>query len=204
MTKIKICGLRREEDIAYVNECKPDYVGFVFAKSKRQVTKEQAQKLKSLLNPDITAVGVFVNEEITKVAEYVQEEIIDMVQLHGDESDEYIKKLRRMINDEKIIKAVRVAGKEDVIASERISADYILFDTFSVGEYGGTGTIFDWEMVKEIKRPFFLAGGINGSNIELAVSDINPYAIDISSAVEKDGYKDREKIIDIVMKVRKS
>ena len=203
MTKIKICGLRREEDICYVNECKPDYIGFVFAESKRKVTKEEAKKLKELLSSDILSVGVFVNEEITKLAEIVNEGIIDIVQLHGEETDAYIDELRKYINDTKIIKAVRVASKEDVYRSEKTHADYLLFDTFSKDAYGGTGKAFDWSCIKEVKRPFFLAGGIGIYNVQEAIKTSGAYAVDVSSSVETNGYKDREKVLEIVKRVKR-
>lgn len=202
MTKIKICGLRRPEDIAYVNACKPDYIGFVFAKSRRQVTKEQAAGLRALLDKEITPVGVFVNEEPEKIAELVREDIIKMIQLHGDEDNEYIRKLRKLVPYTVIIKAVRVAGREDIIRSGEISADYLLFDTFSVKEYGGTGETFDWSLVGKLGKPFFLAGGINSENVEEALSMCNAFAVDVSSAVETDGYKDEEKIRRMVDTVR--
>lgn len=203
MARIKICGLRRAEDIAYVNACRPDYIGFVFAKSRRQVTGEQAGKLRALLDNGITPVGVFVNEEPEKIAKLVQNGIIDIVQLHGDEDEEYIRKLRRILPDTVIIRAVRVAGKEDIIRSREISADYLLFDTFSAQEYGGTGEVFDWKLVEKVGKPFFLAGGINSENVEEALSMCKAYAVDVSSAVETDGYKDEEKIRRMVDKVRR-
>lgn len=202
MTKIKICGLRREEDITYVNECKPDYIGFVFADSKRKVAKEQARELKALLSPDIQAVGVFVNEDISKVAELLREGIIDVAQLHGDETNDYILKLRKQAEGFPIIKAVRVASKDDVEKCEEIPADYLLFDSFSVKAYGGTGNTFDWELVKGVKKPFFLAGGINYENMKEALEVSGAYAVDVSSAVETDGYKDKEKIRTLIEKMR--
>ncbi len=217
MTKIKICGLRREEDISYVNECLPDYVGFVFAKGKRTVAKETAAHLRKLLAPQIVPVGVFVNEEIEVIARLVREGIIDAVQLHGDEDAAYIRKLREnIINDvteergangdaaksHSIIKAVRVATQEDVLGCEAIPADYLLFDTRMQGEYGGSGRKFDWELIKNVKRPYFLAGGIGEDNVCGAVERLAPYAIDVSSGVETDGYKDRTKILNMVEKVR--
>lgn len=203
MTKVKICGLRREEDIDYVNQCLPDFAGFVFADSKRKVTREQVKKLKALLSPKITAVGVFVNEDMEKIAELASKKIIDMVQLHGDESNAYIEELRKKVKGLKIIKAVRVSSKEDVKRSEEIAADYILFDSFSIKEYGGTGKTFDWSLIDEIKRPFFLAGGIDSENVQEALKAKNIYAIDVSSAVETDGYKDKEKIFEMVNAIRK-
>lgn len=208
MTKIKICGLRRKEDIAYVNMCKPDYIGFVFAKSRRRVTGEQAKALRAILSPDITAVGVFVNEEPEKIAELVQEGVIDMVQLHGDENEAYIEQIRKLVKNTPIIKAVRVAGMEDIAeySDAFATADFLLFDTFSQKEYGGTGECFDWRMLKtlekEIQKPFFLAGGINYENVEEALSQCNAFAVDVSSAVETDGYKDKEKICRMVEAVR--
>ncbi len=127
----------------------------------------------------------------------VNEGIIDMVQLHGDETNEYIEELRSQIGAAKIIKAVRVAGYEDVIACENIVADYLLFDTFSKKEYGGTGKTFDWELIKNVKKPFFLAGGIGSENVNGAIEICSPYAVDISSLVETDGYKDKAKIEQI-------
>lgn len=216
MTKIKICGLRRKEDIAYVNECLPDYVGFVFAPGKRTVTKETAGSLRKLLAPSIVPVGVFVNEKIEVIVRLVQEGIIDAVQLHGDEDAAYIRRLSEAISQAKngsckadkgmtawhpIIKAVRVASPKDVQDCETIPADYLLFDARTKDEYGGSGRSFDWEVIKNIKRPYFLAGGISIENI-CEAARLAPYAIDVSSGVETDGCKDREKILDIVEKVR--
>ncbi len=201
MTKIKICGLRREEDVTYVNECLPDYVGFVLAKGKRNVTKEKAAHLRELLAPSIVPVGVFVNEEIEVIARLVREGIIDAVQLHGDEDTAYIRQLRETIASP-IIKAVRVATPEDVLGCEAIPADYLLFDTRTQGEYGGSGRRFDWELIKNVKRPYFLAGGITEENVCEAVNCLVPYAIDVSSGVETDGYKDKTKILNMLEKVR--
>lgn len=201
MTKIKICGLRREEDVSYVNECLPDYVGFVFAKGKRTVTNETAARLRNMLAPSIVPVGVFVNEDIEVIARLVQEGIIDVVQLHGDEDDAYIRRLRETM-ERPIIKAVRVAAPEDVLGCEAIPADYLLFDTRTQGEYGGSGRKFDWKLIKNVKRPFFLAGGIGEDNICEALKSLAPYAVDVSSGVETDGYKDRTKILNMVEKVR--
>lgn len=185
-----------------MNAGRPDYVGFVFAESKRKVTKEQAKKLRSMLYPQMTPVGVFVNEKIEMITELVQENIIDVVQLHGEETEEYIKKLRWCLKDTPIVKAIRVSSREDVKNCEESQADYLLFDSRSLKAYGGTGETFDWELIKEIQKPFFLAGGINKENIEEAILKLHPFVIDVSSAVETDGLKDRKKIIEIVEKVR--
>ena len=199
MTKIKICGMRRPEDIQYVNACKPDYVGFIcFPKSKRYVTPEEIGNLGSRLDPSIQKVGVFVNETVEAIRALVMDGAIDLVQLHGDENAAYIEKLRRLIGDHPIIKAVRVATAEDMAHVNEIPADYLLFDAFSK-EYGGSGHTFDWSLIGEIKKPFFLAGGIGPSNVAEAVEALHPMAVDLSSAVEgPDGYKDRDKVTEMV------
>lgn len=205
LAKIKICGLKRKEDVLYVNEYKPDYIGFIFAKgSKRYITKEQAKELKAMLSPDIVPVGVFVNEEVGKIVEYVKEGVIDVVQLHGNEENEYIEKLRSSIPDKKIIiKAIRVQSKKDVEISLKSLADYLLFDSFSIKQEGGTGMAFDWTLLQDVRRPFFLAGGIHLGNLNQALTVLKPYAIDISSGVETDGYKDAMKISMVMDEIRK-
>ena len=198
MTKIKICGLRREADVGYANECMPDYVGFVFAKSARQVTRRQASRLKELLDPGIGAVGVFVNEPVSQVAKLLNEEIIDLAQLHGDETEEYIQRLRGAMNRGELMKAVRVRDAEDIRRGEKLSVEYLLLDAFSQKAYGGTGNTFDWEMAKGIKKPFFLAGGISTQNVGEAIMRLAPFGVDVSSFVETDGYKDPEKMARFV------
>lgn len=203
MSKIKICGIRREEDITYVNECKPDYIGFIFfPKSKRYIDPEKALQLRKKLDPSITPVGVFVNEQIENIIKIVEAGIIDVVQIHGDESVEYLKELKERLPEVTIVRAVRVASKEDVASCEEIPVDYLLFDKFTP-EYGGCGEVFDWELVKGMKRPFILAGGIKEENVEEAIQRLSPYAVDVSSAVEgEDGYKDHHKVVRIVRKVK--
>ncbi len=201
MSKIKICGLTRQEDIMAVNEYLPDYIGFVFAESRRQVTEERAKQLKQLLLPCIKAVGVFVNEDIGRIAGLCSKGIIDLVQLHGDEDEEYIRSLRTMTN-KVIIKAVRVKTSEDVIRAFGSEADYLLFDTYHKQQYGGSGIAFDWSMINKSVRKYFLAGGINEDNILEAVGNYQPYAVDISSGVETDGKKDPQKIRSMIEKVR--
>ena len=201
MTKIKICGLRRQEDIESVNLMEPDYVGFVFAKSRRQISNKEAGTLKEKLNPNIQVVGVFVNEEVSKILELVKEGIINLIQLHGDEDAEYIKYLTAC-TAAKIIKAIRVKDQESLNHIKQLPGDYLLFDTYKNDHYGGSGERFDWSLLSNIDRRYFLAGGINTDNVEVAIRLTKPYGIDISSGVETDGYKDREKIIDFVKKVR--
>ncbi|MGD9475076.1 MAG: phosphoribosylanthranilate isomerase [Eubacteriaceae bacterium] len=202
-TKIKICGLSRMQDIEAVNHYLPDYIGFVFAKSKRQIDLKTANDLKQSLNSQIQSVGVFVNHPIDEISEIVESGVIDLIQLHGDEDAKYIKNLREKLSSREtmIIKAVRVKSKFDFEKNEMI--DYYLYDSFDKNIYGGGGQTFDWNLLKEIKGPFFLAGGIQLSNVELAINQLNPYCIDLSSGVESNGFKDPEKIKKIIEKVRR-
>ena len=201
MSKIKICGLKREEDILYANDLMPDYIGFVFAGEKRKISFDQARLLKRKLNKRISAIGVFVNEDIDNVASLANDNTIDIIQLHGDEDNEYIDKLRSK-TDKKIIKSVRVKSKDDIINSKNINSDYLLFDSFTDKMYGGSGVSFDHSLLPENKRNFFLAGGIKEEDIKNIVENMNPYCIDVSSSVETDGFKDYEKMKKIVKKVK--
>lgn len=198
MTKIKLCGLSRECDIEAVNELCPEFIGFVFAKkSKRYVSPERAAELKAMLSKDIKSVGVFVNEPVESVAELLGKGIIDVAQLHGKEDEAYISDLRKL-TDKQIIKAFRIDTAEDVEKANSSSADFVLLDSGN----GGTGTVFDWELTQMIKRPYFLAGGLNPDNAAEAVAALKPYAVDVSSGIETDGLKDREKMTRFVKSVR--
>ncbi len=199
--KIKICGLTRPQDIEYVNEALPDYIGFIFAKSKRQITAETAEQLRKLLDSRITVVGVFVNEDIDKITSLCKKGVIDIIQLHGDENVEYIESLRQK-TENPIIKAVRVKDNESVKSACSLPCDYLLLDTYSGNGYGGTGKAFDWGLISDTARPFFLAGGISIDNAETAIKNIRPYCLDVSSGVETDSFKDRNKILNIVNLVR--
>ena len=190
------------EDVEYVNSCKPDFAGFVFAESKRKVTIDQALNLRNHLADEIIPVGVFVNEQTEKVAKLLNDSIIDIAQLHGDEDAAYINQLREQMKRGKLIKAIRVADAGSLTDCEKIDVDYLLFDTFSLKEYGGTGRRFNWNLISGIKKPFFLAGGIHSDNVSEAIEQVHPFAVDVSSAVETDGFKDKEKIIEIVTKVK--
>ncbi len=201
MTKIKICGLRRQQDIESINLMEPDYVGFVFANSRRQISNKEAGALREKLNPNIQVVGVFVNEEMSTILELIKEGIVDLVQLHGDENAEYIRYLTSCTTAQ-IIKAIRVKDQKSLTTIKQIPGDYLLFDTYKNEHYGGSGECFNWSLLSNIDRRYFLAGGINIENVEMAISLTKPYGIDISSGVETDGYKDPEKIIDFVKKVR--
>ena len=201
MSKIKICGLTQQEDIRTVNEYLPDYIGFVFAESRRQITEEQAKLLKQKLSPRIKAVGVFVNDTTRRIAELCSKGIIDLVQLHGDEDEDYIRNLRTM-TDKEIIKAVRVKSASDITQAFGSDADYLLFDTYHKQQYGGSGIAFDWSLIQKPARQYFLAGGLNEENILEAVRNYQPFALDVSSGVETDGKKDPQKIRNIIAKVR--
>ena len=198
MTKIKLCGLSRPCDIEAVNELNPDYIGFVFAsKSRRYVTYERAAELKSRLSPEIQAVGVFVNEPLQNVAKLLQKGVIDMAQLHGDEDEDYITQLRQLTN-KPVIQAFRIKTAKDVNTAQESRADYILLDSGA-----GTGTVFDWELVKSIRRPYFLAGGLDADNVTDAVKALHPFAVDVSSGIEAGGVKDKSKMTAFAAAVRK-
>ena len=202
MTKIKICGLKRQEDIQYVNEALPDYAGFVIqvSFSRRSITAEELYKLRSRLSEKISPVGVFVNAPVELPAKLLREGILDMAQLHGQEDDEYIKRLKEETG-RPVMKAFSVSAPEDIQRAFSSSADLILLDHGR----GGTGKSFDWNLVKGEKnggRPYFLAGGITPDKIPQAVRRLKPYGIDLSSAVETEGKKDRRKILAAVAAVR--
>ena len=198
MTKIKLCGLSRMEDIETVNAIKPDFIGFVFAeRSKRRVSPLKATELKSKLDPDIKAVGVFLNDDLDMVAAMLNLGIVDLVQLHGAEDEDYLQKLRK-ITDKPIIKAFIIRSPEDVERAENSTADYILLDGGK-----GEGKSFDWSFLKDIKRPYFLAGGLNPDNASEAVKTLKPFAVDVSTGIETDGKKDSEKMTAFAAAVRK-
>ena len=198
MTKIKLCGLSRPCDIDAANELKPEYIGFVFApKSKRYVTPEKAMELKQMLLPDIQTVGVFVNEKPEAVAKLLQDGIIDIVQLHGAEGEEYIKQLHRL-TDKPIIKAFRMETASDIESVLQSTADYVMLDSGA-----GTGRVFDWNLIQNIIRPYFLAGGLDADNVTDAVRWLQPYAVDVSSGIETGGLKDKSKMAAFVAAVRK-
>lgn len=198
MTKIKLCGLSRPDDIKAANELMPEFIGFVFAdKSKRFVTAERAEELKRLLADGIRSVGVFVGEKPQAVARLLEEGIIDMAQLHGCEDGSYIERLRGF-TDKPIIKAFRIGSAADLEEAERCTADYVLLDSGA-----GTGRVFDWGLVRSIERPYFLAGGLSSDNVRQAVRTLRPFAVDVSSGIETNGLKDKVKMAEFVSAVRK-
>lgn len=199
MTRIKVCGLKRTEDIEYVNEALPDYCGFVidFPKSSRCVSRRKAEELAAGLDRRIIPVGVFVDAQEELPAQMLNDGIIQIAQLHGHEDEGYIRRLRRLTSG-RIMKAFSVKLPEDIQRARESSADHILLDQGG----GGTGTAFDWSLAEDIKRPFFLAGGLGPKNLQEAIQRLKPWAVDLSSSLETDGYKDRSKIIEAVNTVR--
>ncbi len=199
MSKIKICGLTNKQDIEYVNQLRPDYVGFVFAESRRKVTPEKVQELIQNLSPDIKTVGVFVNEHEDIVNEISMRCQLDVVQLHGDESPHYCTLVKPTI-----WKAVRVKDAKSLEQVKDYPVEGILMDTYSKNEYGGTGRAFDWQMAAhyETGHKIVLAGGLNTENVMEAIQVIHPYCVDVSSGVETNGKKDPFKIKEFIEKVR--
>ena len=197
--KIKLCGLTRPCDIEAVNELQPDYIGFVFAKkSRRYVSPEKAKELKAMLAPGIQAVGVFVNEEPEQIAALLEAGTINVVQLHGQESETEIRRLREL-TDHPLIQAFRIDTEQDVERANASTADYVLLDSGA----GGTGTVFDWDLLQAIRRPYFLAGGLDTENLGTVKAKLNPYGVDVSSGIETGGYKDKEKMTAFVAAARK-
>ncbi len=197
--KIKICGLKSQEDIETVNELKPDFVGFVFADfSKRYIRAEEAQKLRKKLIPEIKAVGVFVDEDIKKLEEYVRLGIIDIVQLHGHEDETYIRQLKKDFPNVEVIKVFNMKQLQDCTVINNSSADYVMFDSGY-----GTGEVFNWNFIGDVDKPFFLAGGLTPENVSQAIEETKPFAVDVSSGVEKDGTKDAELINAFINNVRR-
>lgn len=193
---IKICGLKRIEDIEAVNLAMPDYIGYVLAKSKRQVTVEHVKSLNQKLNPLIQKTGVFVNSSKEDIARLLLEGIIDIAQLHGNETEEEICWLQQNTG-KTIVKAVSMSSDVDMNRWNASSADYLLLDNGS----GGTGCRFDWNLIALCTKPFFLAGGLNLDNLKEALQT-NAYALDVSGGAETDGTKDAKKIQNIVSIVR--
>ena len=194
MVKVKICGIRRAEDIEIINKYPPDYIGFVFAESKRKINLDTAKTLKKMLKVNIPVVGVFVNGNIEDILELYRNDIIDIAQLHGDENEDYINQLKEEAPGIKLIKAIEINKKEDLNDYENINVEYLLLDC-------GKGSVktFNCDLInKNISKDFFLAGGLNSANFNQAIEKFQPYGIDLSSGVETNGYKDEEKIKKIM------
>lgn len=225
MVKVKICGVKREEDIKFVNIYLPDYVGYVFAQSRRQITVDQVLSLNSVLDNKIKKVGVFVNEKEDTVVAIAQICHLDIVQLSGDESPEYTDNLRNRLEQLKIQcnrrveiwKAIRVTGINSLETMRIYNVDKYLLDSNTKESYGGSGITFDWKLVghylkhrkknhtggnMEIGKKIIIAGGLNPQNVDQAIKIANPYGVDVSSGVEISGIKDEGKISDFIKIVR--
>lgn len=198
MTKIKLCGLKSLNDIEIINKYNPEYIGFIFyKKSKRYIDYKTAKMLKNALNKNILAVGVFVNEDINTVVKLLNENIIDIAQLHGNESENHIKTLKKLTN-KTIIKAFKVENTLDIKKAKQSQADFVLLDSGT----GGTGQTFNWSLIDDFNKPYFLAGGLSIENIKTALDMLSPYALDVSSGIETSGKKDPEKIKAFIQTVR--
>lgn len=193
--KIKICGLRTPGDANAVNEAMPDYVGFILTEGyKRTVSEETARLLSKFIDPQIQRVGVFVNDDISRIKRFLYNGLIDIVQLHGEESEEYINELKG--GEGSVIKVFRVDDNFDLAKAESSPADMIMFDSGA-----GSGETFDWSRIKDCKRPFILAGGIGPGNIIQACEALKGsglYAVDMSSSVDKGGHKDEALVLQAV------
>lgn len=214
MQKIKLCGMMKPCDIEYANRVKPDFVGFIFANTRRKISAAQAKQFREALDAEIPAVGVFVNEDISVITSLVQNGCIDMIQLHGEEDADYIRRLRE-ICDVPVIKAVKVQMVEQIRQAAALPVDYLLLDTYRKGVLGGTGEAFDWELLREAKivagdtaegelfgKPYFLAGGLHAGNLREAAA-LGSYGLDVSSGIETDGSKDFTKMVKVMELVRK-
>ncbi|MBS6724842.1 MAG: bifunctional indole-3-glycerol-phosphate synthase TrpC/phosphoribosylanthranilate isomerase TrpF [Veillonella sp.] len=215
--KVKMCGISKVETIPAVVEAKPDYMGLVFAPSKRQVTVDQAKILVEELhrgyakkygsdtehdkNDTIQTVGVFVNETVDNLVTIANEANLDAVQLHGDEDETFIQSLKERTNVE-VWKAIQIRTAADTEKWIDSSADMLLFDAYHKDERGGTGEVFDWSSLDAFERPFMLAGGIDSTNVARAIRTVRPYGIDISSGIETNGVKDDEKITAFIKIVK--
>lgn len=198
MIKVKICGLMRPEDIDAVNEYRPDFAGFILARGRRRsLTDQQMRKLVRDLDPGIQSVAVFLDQDPEWIAQLAAQDLMDVIQLHGQESNEEIRFLREH-TDKKIIKAFRIDKADDIRRARESEADLVLLD----GGDGGTGEVFDWSLLQQMNRPFILAGGLNPENVRSALGQIHPYAVDVSSGVETGRCKDPEKIRRFIHTVR--
>ena len=194
MAKLKICGLTCEEDIAAVNEVKPDFAGFIIEvpSSRRNLSAEKVKVLVKGLDREILPVGVFVNAAPELPISLLRDGTLWAAQLHGQEDEDYIEKIQNMTG-KPVIKAFSIKTPEDVQRALRSPADYILLDQGT----GGTGEPFDWSLVPPVRRPFFLAGGIGPENLRNAVSTLHPWVVDLSTSLETQGQKDPIKIRQI-------
>lgn len=200
MTKIKLCGMRTEADILAANAVSPDYVGFILtSRFWRYVPPEKVKELRRVLAAGTKAVGVIVDEPLDYAAALLNEGVVDIIQLHGRESEDYIKALSALAPNKTIIKAFKLLSPADLAAAEASCADGLLLDSGT-----GSGQTFDWRLAAGAKRPFFLAGGLTPENVAAAIAQVHPYAVDVSSGIETDKRKDPAKILAFAKAVREA
>lgn len=197
MTKIKICGLQEAQHVAYASELGVDYIGFVFAPSSRQVSIERAKKLREHVGKEIKVVGVFVNPSETFVQEVIREVSLDIVQLHGEEEVALSERLAVPV-----WKAVSVRALDDIEQSKHFPCERFVYDAPGRAYRGGSGETFDWSLMQDVPNEYILAGGLHAGNVELAIQQLNPWGVDVSSGVEREGRKDEERMREFVRAVR--
>lgn len=201
---LKICGIRRPEDVAFLNENPPDFAGFILSKPFwRYVPPEEFRRLVLALDGKIGRVGVFVNPTMEEIYQYV--DYLQVIQLHGEETADFIQEIReKTSHDIQIWKAARVRTPEDIRAADALPVDKLVLDSFSTAQHGGTGELAPWQLIAENRpeKPFFLAGGISAGNVREAASAVNPFGVDASSSVETEKCKDSGKIQELVSLVR--
>lgn len=211
MSKVKICGIRRQQDIEYVNRLLPDYIGFIFAESKRRVDIETAKALSGALDDRIEKVGVFVNEAPHAILNIAVQCRLNAVQIHGNETPDYVEGLRRLLDEKgkgvmEIWRAIRVKDRASIEEMKAYRVEAFVLDAYAEGAYGGIGKAFDWSLAAEAKEygKIFMAGGLNAQNVRKAIEQVKPYGVDTSSGVETEGFKDEEKIREFIYQVRNS
>lgn len=200
MTMIKICGLTRPDEIGWINEARPDFCGFVInvKKSRRSIDVRSLRTLRSLLDESVIPVGVFVDEPAETIIGLASDHTLGAVQLHGGENNDYIRTIMREVSIP-VIKAYKIDSPASVFQAVICPADFILLDNGG----GGSGRAFDWSLIRDIRRPFILAGGLGPDNLRKAICRVRPWGVDMSSGVETDGHKDKGKILAAVAAVRR-
>lgn len=198
MTKVKLCGMRSPEDVKNASALSPAYIGVILSSGfKRSVDPGELPKFRKNLGDGIPLVGVFVDEPLEDIKNIADKGLIDVIQLHGKESDDDVKRIKKETNKQ-VIKAFKITTKEDIKKAEKSSADIVLLDAGT-----GTGESFDWQLVIGIKRDYILAGGLDPYNVSDAINELHPYGVDVSSGIETDGRKDKYKMKEFVEAVIK-
>jgi phosphoribosylanthranilate isomerase len=206
-TRVKVCGITNLEDARVSVEAGADAIGFVFfPDSPRAIEADSAAEIIRKIGPFITTVGVFVDESVERITEIALCAGLHAVQLHGNESPEFVEGVRASLPNTRIIKALRVSNLDDFISIGAYAVDAVLLDTFHEEKQGGTGESFDWDLILKAKMPqrlpFILAGGLTPENVASAARKVKPFAVDVSSGVEKEpGKKDPALIFEFLNNV---